>query len=72
MIVGFDRNEIELIIDDLKFTAKAQADIAKHYESSLQEHPEQTQWLKVIGSAEGRGRLAQEIVEKLSALIEQQ
>ena len=71
MIVGFDRNELELIINDLRFTAKSQADIAKHYESSLQQHPEQTQWLKVIGSAEGRGRLAQEIIEKLSALIEQ-
>lgn len=71
MIVGFDRNELELIIDDLKFTAKAQADVAKHYESSLQQHPEQTQWLKVIGEAEGRGKLAQQIIDKLSKLIEQ-
>lgn len=69
MIVGFDRNELELIIDDLRFTAKAQADVAKHYEAALQQHPEQKQWLKVIGSAEGRGRLAEEIIEKLNALI---
>lgn len=70
MIVGFDKQEIEQIIDDLKFTVENQKKIAEHYQKALQEKPKQIQWLGVIGRAQGRGALAQEIIDKLSKLIE--
>lgn len=70
MIVGYDRQEIELIIEALKSTAKASEEVSKHYKDALKEHPEQKQWLKVIGKAEGRRELAGTIIEKLSKLIQ--
>lgn len=70
MIVGYDKQEIELIIDDLRFTVKNQKKIAEHYQKALQDNPKQTQWLGVVGRAKGRSALAQEIIDKLSKLIE--
>ena len=70
MIVGYDRQEIELIIEGLKSTAKASEEVSKHYQDALKENPEQKQWLKVIGKAEGRRELAGTIIEKLSKLIQ--
>lgn len=70
MIVGFDKQEIELLIDDLRCTVKMSKEVAEHYQKALQEKPEQTQWLRVIGRAQGRGALAQEVIDKLSKLIE--
>ena len=49
MIVGFDKQEIELLIDDLRCTVKMS---------------------KEVGRAQGRGALAQEVIDKLSKLIE--
>lgn len=71
MIVGDSKLEIKSIIDDLKFTVSASKRIAESYQASLQEHPEQTQWLQVIGKAKGRGELAQQIIDKLNKLIQE-
>ena len=69
MIVGYDAQQIEMIIADLEFTAKSSKEVATHYEEALQKSPEQVQWNKVIGKAEGRATLAQEIINKLRELI---
>lgn len=71
MIVGYDKQQIEMIIDDLKFTVKSSKEVATHYKEALQEHPEQVQWNKVIGRAEGRAALAEEIINKLNELIQE-
>ena len=70
MIVGYDAQQIEEIIDGLEFTVKASKNVATHYEEALRKSPEQVQWNKVIGQSEGRARLAQEIIDKLKELIE--
>ena len=70
MIVGYDVQRIEEIIDDLEFTVKASENVATHYEEALQKSPEQVQWNKVIGQSKGRAALAQEIINKLRELIE--
>lgn len=69
MIVGYDAQQIEMIIADLEFTAKSSKEVATHYEEALRKSPEQVQWNKVIGKAEGRATLAQEIINKLRELI---
>ena len=69
MIVGYDAQQIEMIIADLEFTAKSSKEVAAHYEEALLKSPEQVQWNKVIGKAEGRAILAQEIINKLRELI---
>ena len=69
MIIGFDKYKLEEINDDLEFTVKSSTEVATHYEEALQKSPEQVQWNKVIGRAEGRAALAQEIVNKLRELI---
>lgn len=69
MIIGFDKYKLEEIIDDLKFTVKSSKEVATHYEEALRKNPEQVQWNKVIGKAEGRAVLAQEIINKLRELI---
>jgi hypothetical protein len=65
------KQEIERIIDELKFTVGASNKVAEHYKCSFKEHPNQTQWLKPIGKAIGRAELAQQIIDKLSALIQE-
>ena len=70
MIVGFDKQEIELLIEDLRFTVSSAERIVKHYEAALQRQPEQTQWLKVIGRTKGRADLAQYVINKLSEIID--
>lgn len=70
MIIGYDKLQIEEIINDLEFTVKSSKDVATHYEEALRKSPEQVQWNKVIGESEGRARLAQEIINKLRELIE--
>lgn len=70
MIVGFDKQEIELLIDDLRCTVRASKEVAEHYKKAIQEKPKQTHWLVVIGRAQGRSALAQEVIDKLSKLIE--
>jgi signal recognition particle subunit SEC65 len=70
MIVGYDAQRIERIIDDLEFTAKASKDVATHYEEALRKSPEQVQWNRVIGKSKGRAELAQEIINKLRELIQ--
>jgi hypothetical protein len=71
MIVGNAKIEIERIIDDLKFTVGASSEVAEHYKRSFEEHPNQTQWLKPIGKAIGRAELAQQVIDKLNALIQE-
>ncbi len=70
MIVGYDKQQIEMIIKDLKFTVESSNSVATHYREALQERPEQLQWRRVIRQAEGRATLAQEIIKKLNKLIQ--
>ena len=69
MIIGFDKDKLEELIDDLEFTVKSSKEVATHYEESLRKSPKQVQWNRVIGKAEGRAALAQEIINKLRELI---
>lgn len=69
MIVGYDAQQIEMLIADLEFTAKASKEVATYYEEALRKSPEQVQWNRVIGKSKGRAALAQEVINRLRELI---
>lgn len=64
-----DKIALEELINDLEFTVRASNSNKKYYEDALKKHPNQIQWLKVIGRAEGRIALAEQIIEKLNVLV---
>ena len=63
------KTELESIINDLEFTVKSQRNIKKQYEDSLKKRPEQTQWLKVIGRAEGYIKMGEQVFKKLNEIV---